>query len=243
MNVKLQLRRIQMRKSFKPSTAVEKSNNRKLTNAGHFSATYACQTTCPDSCVFRNSGCYAETGNTGYTTNRLNLSKERSHIKIAKIEAKQILSLSGQNPLRLHVVGDCKSDKAAKIVSEACHEYASRYGMPVYTYTHARRVKKESWGTVSVFRSCETVRQCQQAHIAGFASTLVVDKFKDTKKHYIGRGMYGIPCPVQTGRRVSCATCKLCFSADKLHSQNNVILFSVHGALKQKAVDALNGCS
>ena len=49
--------------------AIETTENSKT---GPVSVTYAAQGSCPDECVFKGSGCYAETGPTGIITNRLN---------------------------------------------------------------------------------------------------------------------------------------------------------------------------
>ena len=160
-----------------------------------FSATYVSQSTCPTTCAFRNAGCYAECGPMGIHTRRLNNHAEKDIVAIAKEEARMIRNLSGKFPLRLHVVGDCRTEETAKIVADACKEYKAKHDQPVYTYTHARRVRRPAWGQVSVIRSCETVRQCQQAFIAGFAASLVVDKFASPRRYYIGRGMHGIPLP------------------------------------------------
>src|ERR1051325_9338279 len=130
--------------------AVEKSRNSKIAGC---SATMVSQASCPRSCKFYANGCYAESGPTGFTTHRLNRSTETKPEAIARIEAKAISQLSGKRPLRLHVVGDCTTDKAAKILSSA----AESYPMPVWSYTHAwRTVSRVLWGKVSILASCET---------------------------------------------------------------------------------------
>jgi hypothetical protein len=78
-----------------------------------------------------------------YTTRRLNawdvLQGERSPEVIAEAEAAAIRKLSGSHPLRLHTVGDCKTDQAAAIVADAAMAHTARYGQPSWTYTHAWR--------------------------------------------------------------------------------------------------------
>ena len=198
------------------------------------SATYVSQASCPKKCPFHCSGCYAETGHVGIITNRLSKSRIKNHVKIAQCEADGIRQLTGQYPLRLHVVGDSSTPKAAEIVSSAAEEYMAKFSQPVFTYTHAR-IPREHWGSVSVLRSCTTVRQTQVAYLAGYASALVVSEFESDKRYSLkqGRGMYGIPCPKQTGRMDSCNSCKLCFMDTKLHKSKNVILFKAHGVSKR----------
>ena len=218
-----------------PATVVQKSQNVKLSANAMMSATYASQATCPKTCPFRDNGCYAEWGNTGIITRRLTKSSITDPIEIAKCEAEGIRNLKGLFPLRLHVVGDSSTPKAAEIISEACEEYKQRSGQEVFTYTHAR-IPRKHWGNVSVLRSCTTLRQAEGAIEAGYAAAMAVSKFKSERRYYIGRGMYGIPCPKQTNKTESCNTCKLCFKDRSLHKNKNVILFEVHGAMKCKAV-------
>ena len=75
---------------------------------------------------------------------------------------------------------------------------------------------------------------------SGFASALVVEKFASDKRYYIGRGMYGIPCPVQTGKCASCIDCNLCMKDKSLISRKNVILFEAHGNGRKNVVKVLN---
>jgi hypothetical protein len=81
-------------------------------------------------------------------------------------------------PLRLHTVGDCRTDEAARIVAAAAERYMDAGGGPVWTYTHAwRLVDRASWGRVSVLASCETPEQVELARARGYATAIVVDEF------------------------------------------------------------------
>src|SRR5262245_8197094 len=97
---------------MKIATATEISDNAKT---GRVSATYAAQASCPTTCPFLRNGCYAELGASfaGFTTNRLNKAAAADGaraLEVAKAEAAAIATLSGKRPLRLHVVGDCRTD-------------------------------------------------------------------------------------------------------------------------------------
>src|SRR4051794_24479784 len=85
------------------------------------SVTAVSQHSCDETCPFIGGACYAMIGNMQYTTRRLNawdvIQGERSPEAIAEAEAAAIRRLSGSNPLRLHTVGDCKTDQAAAIVA------------------------------------------------------------------------------------------------------------------------------
>lgn len=217
------------------ATAVERSENVKL---GNVSATYASQASCPSDCPFLNSGCYAEAGYVGIQTRRLNASTVSASIKIAKAEAEAIDKLSGRRPLRLHVVGDARTNTAARILSAAAKRYTARLGRRVWTYTHAwRRVLRKSWGRISVLASCESIKDAKQAMRAGYAAAIVVPKFaKDSA--YPADGIKILPCPAQT-RGVTCDKCQLCMDDSRLRDSKLVIAFEPHGCRKTAVLSLL----
>lgn len=110
---------------MKSAIAVERSADSKLSINSQVSATYASQVTCPDSCPYRGAGCYAEYGNPGIHTARLNSSGASSSEAIEQ-EARAIDKLSGTRPLRLHVVGDCRTDNQAQMLAAAAERYTRR---------------------------------------------------------------------------------------------------------------------
>lgn len=224
-----------------PVTVVQRSANKKLSTNRKVNATYSSQVTCPKECPFRGKGCYAEIGPIAYTTIRLNKSKELRPTMVARYEATKIRKLDAQYPMRLHVVGDCANRKSAEILAEACSEYSSKYNQVVWGYTHNRKIPREAWGSISILRSCITVRQAETAMQANFAAALIVEEFKSNKLYPIGRGMYGIPCPVQTGLSKSCVDCKLCMKEDFLKKHNAVILLKAHGNGRNSVIRTIRG--
>lgn len=205
------------------------------------SATYVSQQSCPRSCPFLNNGCYAEQGMTGIHTKRLNKGKA-SPLALAKEEHCQILGLAGDKPLRLHVVGDCKTTAAARWVSMAAEVYQSRHEMPVWTYTHAwRDVPREAWGEVSVLASCETEEQAEQAMQAGYAACITLPALPTRGRAWkTWRGHTIIPCPEQTRRSDSCTTCRLCWDDKALRDRRAVIGFGAHGSGRKRVTTALD---
>lgn len=185
--------------------AVELTANRKV---GPVSVTMASQASCPKSCPWLGSGCYAESGPQGFSTRRVNKSRKVDALAIAKDELRAIGKLSGERPLRLHVVGDASTTVAARTLSKGLESYRQ----PVWTYTHAwRRVARRAWGIVSVLASCESVSQVKAARARGYATALVVAEFPSDKA-YMVEGLKVIPCPQQTGKTENCTTCRLCWS-------------------------------
>jgi hypothetical protein len=212
--------------------AVETSTNAKL---GPVSATYASQASCPRSCPWFGKGCYAEHGLVGLQTRRLNRSALRGALDIAQAEARAIDGLTGDRLLRLHVVGDAKTEAAARELGAAARRYTSRGNAPrrgkkVWTYTHAwQAVPRESWGAaVSVLASVETVREARKAMAAGYAAAVVVAVFEREGAYPID-GTTVVPCPNQT-RGVTCRDCGLCRDDDRLRKAGLVIAFQAHGS-------------
>jgi len=210
---------------------VPSSENIKI---GNVACTYVSQNTCPKTCPLKKCGCYAEAGNVALHTRRL--SDNDSIIRTIKREANGIMSLKGDKPLRLHIVGDAPSYKAASILAKASEVYMSKHNQPVWTYTHTKRIKREAWGKISILRSVHTLRQAESAFNSGYAVSLVVKEFKQDKLYYMGRGIKGIPCPAQTKNHITCEKCLLCARGDYLAKNRIAILFKAHGACKQKAL-------
>jgi len=216
--------------------AVEKSTNSKT---GVVSATYAPIHSCPGTCPFMDSGCYGQTSFCGMHLKKLNKAAEASGKTtpkaIALEEAAAIKKLKGDKPLRLHVVGDCKTSEAAEIVAKACDEYTNQSGEPVWTYTHAWKIiPREKWGGISVLASCESVDGAKEAIAEGYAASMIYPEQFD--KPFEKDGMKMIPCPEMV-RGVQCNKCKLCFNDSKLLDKKRVICFFPHssGAKKVKA--------
>lgn len=224
-----------------PSLAIAAGNsqNKKL---GEAATTYTAQASCPTSCPFFNGGgCYAESGRVGLVTARLNAAanaQPSGPVEVAEAEAEAIdaLKVVPGRPLRLHTVGDCATDEAARIVAAAAARYRRRGGGPVWTYTHAwRNVSRESWGDVSVLASCETTAQVRGARKRGYATALVVDEFAEKKRHRLSSkagkaaGLYILPCPQQT-HGSACSDCRLCFDDKAFAERGHSIAFLVHGA-------------
>lgn len=223
--------------------AVTTSGNKKLGNA---STTLASQASCPTTCPFLNAGCYAERGPLGFfQLMPMNLHAAKvgaSALDVARAEAKAIDEMATvvDRPLRLHTVGDCSSDEAAQIVSEAAERYMERGGGPVWTYTHAwRDVRRESWGAVSVLASCETPMDVELARSRGYATAIVVESFEQ-ERLYDHDGTDILPCPNLT-RGVKCSECRLCFSDGDVYERGYSIGFSIHGdhATRKRARAAL----
>jgi hypothetical protein len=173
-----------------------------------------------------------------FLTRRLNRCRRATPAALARLEARAIDGLSGDRPLRLHVVGDCCTEAATRIVAEAARHYRARRGSPVWTYTHAWSVvPRAAWGEVSVLASCESTLQARQAQRKGYAAALVVDRFQREGAYDLD-GVRVLPCLWQT-RRVSCRRCRLCWDDGRLLARGLTIGFEAHGAGMARARLAL----
>lgn len=210
------------------------TGNAKL---GRAATTYApIRNTCPTSCPLMGEGCYGQSGPVAIHGKRLESSLEGLSPEVcALIEAGEIVDAARRMrdpfPLRLHTFGDCRTTKAARILSEACRRWMG----PVWTYTHAwRDVPREAWGKVSVLASCEGFGSAAVALDAGYAPAVVVPDHPADGKAYMVGDMRVIPCPNQT-RDLVCSQCRLCFDDKALLTRRAVISFAVHGAGYKRA--------
>lgn len=170
-------------------------------------------------------------------TRRLNASPITEKEEIAQEEASAIDRLTGKRPLRLHDVGDCDTEEAARIIAEAAKRYKERGGVnaPVWTYTHSRNVPRAAWGeAVSVLRSCETEAQVKETFDSGYAACIeFAGEFPSDNVFTLPEGTRVMPCPEQTGKKENCIACGLCFHADALLRARTAIGFKGHGQKKK----------
>jgi hypothetical protein len=205
---------------------VARSDNQKT---GPIAATYAARETCPIECSFRVDpetgelgACYGNSGRVRIHWDRIPAMRPDV---AARREAKLIDELPADRPLRVHVVGDCRTDAAARILAAAMVRYDTRStGGPAYTYTHAwRTVARASWGAARVLASCESSADIQAAHRRGYETVVTVADHPTD-----GRTRNGlIPCPEQTREGIQCVSCRLCFEPQRLAGRS--ISFAAHG--------------
>lgn len=235
-----------------PVKLILNTENRKLLGCA---VTYVAQQSCPQECLFLNQGCYAEYGPMLWTvTSKLNQeAKGLGIMDLARREAELIAWLSRDprardRPLRLHGVGDCASDGAAKIVARASEYWITKNKAPVWGYTHAwKNVKRESWRNVSILASVENPIDLALAWRRDYAAALVVPEFPNGPKAFTqwikkpgkkSQSFKVIPCPEQT-LGIGCRDCKLCFKDQWLHENRIVIGFTPHGVGQKKVRQTL----
>lgn len=223
---------------MKLAIVTQKSGNAKI---GRVSATYQPTTHCVD-CPLKNNGCYAQNGIVALHTSKLDAAARASHaspIRSARQEARGIDALRARGQgLRIHTSGDCPTTEAAETVADAAERFMARGGGKAWSYTHAwRRVKRASWGKVSVLASVENLRDALRAARKGWAVARVVPTFASDKAWNEG-GIRWIPCPAQTRDDVTCESCRLCWDDDKLRRIGAGVAFEAHGSSRKRAASA-----
>ena len=110
---------------------VQNSRNEKITGKYKVSATYTpISVTCPNSCELKNEGCYGQLSFVGMINKRLERTqKGMSTTEAARAEAAAIDAAfpkgvpqdgsRGGRDCRLHVSGDSRTHRAARIVAAA----------------------------------------------------------------------------------------------------------------------------
>lgn len=219
------------------------------------SSTFAAiETTCPDSCRFKDNGCMADGGLTRILSRRLNRNaRGLTELQVIAEEARMIDRSFGGGPvpgdgaggkraLRVHVGGDVQSVEAARIIGAAAVRWRRRGGGSVWTFTHSwREIPREAWGwAISVLASCESAADVRYALERGYAPAIVLPELPADGKRMrdvAGSGIDVIPCPGET-RDATCVGCRLCL--DRPLAQMRVgIAFGVHGRDKRAAASAL----
>lgn len=221
---------------------VSDSGNAKLMGSQKVDATYvSIQASCPKSCPLMGEGCYAQLGNVGIYSHRLDEEATgMSALEAARSEAAVIDSaykggpVPSGRPLRLHVAGDSRTLAGTRLINNAVVRWKKRGGGDCWSYTHVwQTVPRQTWSNVSILASVSNTAEVPEARKQGYAPAIVVDTHPSDKAYTLeGSDVKWIPCPAQT-REVGCSDCKLCFNADRLYDGNFGIAFSVHGVRKE----------
>lgn len=228
----------------------ESSSNKKIAGKGKVSATYAATNiTCPSSCSLRHEGCYAEYGPVGLHVMRLNeqATPGMRPEAVARVERDAMKAAfkggripqdgaAGGRDLRLHVSGDARTRRSAKILAEGVRNWLKRGGGTVWSYTHGWKVvPRKDWGKTSILASMEDPALAKEARKRGYAPALVVGEHKSDKAYQVeGSDVTWIPCVAQIKEGVACSDCRLCMKADWLRDTNRGIAFAAHGVATKK---------
>ncbi len=215
---------------------VKKSGNKKT---GFMPVTYNSRLSCPDSCIFKNNGCYADNYHT-----RLNWDKVTSGERGGSFKEllNNIKALKPGTIWRACVAGDIPSNNKGEIsrtyikgITEA------NQGLKGYTYTHNRldigenisllKTANKQGFTVNI--STESEAAADNAVLNSLPAVIVV-KSTETRRSWFTKNKNKIlVCPAQTSG-INCIDCQLCQSRPK----NLIIAFLAHGNMS-KLIDKI----
>jgi hypothetical protein len=210
------------------------------------------ETTCPESCEFKDNGCMADAGFTRIRSRKLNsAARGLTELQVIAEEAREIDLAFGGGPipqdgalggrdLRIHVGGDVQTEAAARLLADAAAGWLARGGGSVWTFTHSWRVvPRAAWGCISVLASVESPADLALALERGYAPAIVVGSLPDSGRRMAvpGSTVPVIPCPGET-RQATCVGCRLCLDRP-LAAMGTGIAFGVHGRDAKRAETAL----
>ena len=217
---------------------VKKSGNKKT---GFMPVTYNSRLSCPDSCIFKNNGCYAENYHT-----RLNWDKVTSGERGGTFKEllNNIKALKPGTIWRACIAGDIPSNNKGVIsrtyikgITEA------NQGLKGYTYTHNRldigenisllKTANKQGFTVNI--STETEAAADNAVLNNLPAVIVV-KSTEKRRSWLTKNKNKIlVCPAQDEtKNVNCIDCGLCQNRPK----NLIIAFLAHGNMS-KLIDKI----
>ena len=217
----------------------------------YMASTYvSIEATCPDTCRFKNAGCFVQSGITGARSKALDRAAKALGLSgddVARIEADLINAQfptgvpqdggrstrrpSGR-PLRLHVGGDVASPAAARILGQAASLWRQRGGGPVFTYTHRwADIPVEAWGPdLHCLASVESIAEADEAITLGYMPSYTMFVFPSGRAFRPAQSRSGVkvtPCPAQRepeDNPRTCSQCTLCFE----HRPGLAVGFAVH---------------
>ena len=188
--------------------------------------------TCPSTCPYLDSGCYAQGGNVRYAQSRASSDAAPG---VLAATAAMIISARFKTLARLHVSGDfgspCGSVDAEYVdgVCKAAKNVRERYGLEsdiAWAYTHFSKADFEPF-RVQLAAAGIVVLYSDRLE-AGGAIVTPFDKVRTLAKE---SGVKVAKCPAQL-RKVACSDCLLCARSREL---SLCIAFDPHGSQAKKA--------
>lgn len=210
-----------------------KSANRKV---GKIPVTTTSAATCPDECLFKKNGCYADGGPLAMHWAKVT-SGERGdgwYEFIAKVR-----SFKDGQLWRHNQAGDLAGD-GKRLDAEANDELAdANKGKKGFTYTHypvltdkhnAEVVKRMNDKGFVVNLSANNVAHADALYDLGIGPVATVLPEAQTTNTVTPKGRKIVVCPATVRDDVSCATCQLCAK-----QRDAIVGFPAHGSSKRKA--------
>ena len=220
---------------------VKKSGNKKT---GFMPVTYNSRLSCPDSCIFKNNGCYADNYHTALNWDKVTSGQRGGTFKEL---LNNIKALKPGTIWRACVAGDIPSNNKGEIsrtyikgITEA------NKGLKGYTYTHNRldigenitllKTANKQGFTVNI--SVESEAAADNAVLNSLPAVIVVKSNEQRHTWFTKNKNKILVCPAQTSGK-NCIDCQLCQHRPK----QLIIAFKAHGNQAKridKILDSIN---
>lgn len=208
-----------------------RSGNRKL---GGIPSSMTSRTTCPTSCAFYKSGCYAEYHVTAHHWRKVGLAGDSWSAFCAGVRA-----LDPGQLWRHNVAGDLPGEDEYIDEARLGELVLANRGRRGFTFTHKatgrghfsnraaiRRANEQGFTVNLSADSLEHADALARLKIAPVAVVLPADERRTHLRTPEGRMV--TVCPAETAAALTCATCELC----SLASRKSIIGFVAHGQSK-----------
>lgn len=217
-----------MRYSF-----IRQSNNKKT---GPIPVTRTERASCPDTCAFFNSGCYAEVGPTRIHWQKLNssgLNIVQLTEKIRALPSGQVWRHNEAGDLAHHD-GTIDADALQALVRVNNYRKGFTYTHHAMTRENQALIKYANSAGFTVNLSANNLAHAQALESLGIAPVCVTVPASLWSEGPIHRTQWGatvVRCPAEYREGLTCAVCKLC----TVSSRKGIVGFTFHGVSKNKA--------
>lgn len=194
--------------------------------------------TCPNACVFKNNGCYAESGPLALHWRKV--TEKARGMQWAEF-CETVSAFKPGTLWRHNQAGDLPGDGETidlKALYLLCKANAGKRG---FTYTHYDMqydvnrvaVKHANKHGFTVNLSANNLAHADALHALDIAPVVVVVDIDQTENMLTPAGNKVIICPATLRDDVSCETCQLC-----QRQRKTIVGFPAHGTSKKKAQNA-----
>jgi len=207
-----------------------KSRNQKT---GPIPVSTSSRSSCPDSCSFKENGCYADSGPLAIVWNQVDdigVSWDSFCDKIADLPDNQLW--------RHNQAGDLPNNHGVIDVLAMDSLVIANQGKRGFTYTHHDMTIMKNRNVIShanaygftVNLSADNLRHADKLASYGIAPVVVVVPMMQTENMVTPGGRKVTICPATIRDDITCKSCGLCAIADR----ETIVAFPAHGASKRK---------
>ena len=203
------------------------------------------RSTCPDSCLLKDNGCYAEQFHMKMHWDKVDAG-ERGGALSDLVSRLKRLPYGGL--VRHNQAGDLPGDGKYTLLKDACLKLAKGFRrLKGFTYTsypmsdaNVEIIKEMSDTGLVVNKSCFSLTHVDRAMDLGLPATVVLPSTTEGRKLLTPKGRTVARCPAELSKDINCGNCggakgPLCLRKDRTFA----VGFVAHGIFKKKVDAAL----